>query len=176
MSWICIFLNHFYIKMARPLYILYLNQCWLFLSIWPSGTNFNKISFENQKFALNKMHLQMSFVKRGPFCLGLHISTVSSVAVLARDSCCVSPVLCSGSRAFLSWMKPRPPSTYTLTISSKTPSVKNSNPPQSWPSHTGSTLFWTMTGKNIYMYIYIYIYIAVHIVSIEWAHKQLNHP
>ena len=47
--------------------------------IGPLGTNFSEILIEIHTFSFKKMHLKMSSEKWRPFCLGLHVLTISSM-------------------------------------------------------------------------------------------------
>ena len=46
--------------------------------IGPLGTNFSEIIIEIHAFSFMKMHLNMSFGKRRPFCLGLNVLTTKT--------------------------------------------------------------------------------------------------
>ena len=48
------------------------------LLIWPLGTNFSEILTGIQTFSFKKMHLEMSWGKWRPFCLGLSVLKVHS--------------------------------------------------------------------------------------------------
>ena len=56
---------------GRPQAIIWHNA--RLLLIEPLGTNFSEISIGIQRFSFTKMHLNMSFAKWRPFCLGLNV-------------------------------------------------------------------------------------------------------